>query len=616
MSDGNSGSDKIHTDTKPKHVDASEALLNGAMGLGWQGLLIGKGLVAGGLAEARNELKMENIQKLSTQGGMSAGIGALAGYALASKREMLQVVLGGVGLVGGIVYGKITWDKYSSNKELGKALDAVYKQQDWTTFNKQTKVAEKVLGKEGFDAGFTGLTGFAGSVGMGGAMFFGKGILSKELPAVAECIYGKSVGDKLSKVAQAAVRTKVSESPFNRDLNSFVNKVSHGDVHVARSAERSKPFVFDKDNRISNISIQKEASASDIQRQIIVGSVADRIGRDKTALEIAIQGSEKANYHAPREGDMERAASEGVAFAESQIGQLRKIQGAQRYAIEGSEAYCRQQSGNEYSQYLRKVHGGLTTKGKSEAKSLVMNVPIADTADAFTHRLASENLAGLGIRPSDRNLAAAKNTYIQQLDDVQKQKAIRAVSYYLEGHPSNSKSTAADRIATLDKLASGLNPRQVDLITARIPDFDPQYFPHHLFEGPVVSSVESLVSGGFMNNATQAHKLLCKLAGQSNQQKNVEAAELLINCAKNVGMSEERLVKKGISDAGARILKEMLSLQQESMILDLAIALKHLEGATRYHDAFAVNTMRGLGFKAEDITAEQIAKYVGGMRRP
>ena len=612
MSDKNSGSDKIHADSKPKHVDASEALLKEVTGRGWQSLLIVEGLFAGGIADAGKELKLENIKDLSVQAGLSAGVGALAGCIMGSKREMLKLAMGGIGTVGGLVYGKTTWDKYSNNKELGKALDAVYKHGDWSTFNKQAKVAEKVLGKEGFEAGFTGL---AGTAGMSGAMIFGKGILRKTLPAAADCLYGKSGGDKLSKAGKTVVRANVSETPFNRDLNSFVNKLSHGDVHVARTAERTKPFVFNKDNRISNIFIQKGTSSSDIERQIVVGSLADRIGRDKMALEIAVKGGEKANYHAPRPEDMERAASEGVAYAESQIAQVRKVQGAHRYAIEGSEAYCRQQTGNDYSQYLRKVHGEWSAKRQSETNSLVTSVPIADTNDALAHRVASENLAGLGIRPSDRNLAAARNRHIQELGEAQKQKAIRAISYYLEGHPSNSKSSMTERIDTINKLSRDLSERQVELITSRMPDFDPQYFPHHLFEGSVMSSVESLVSGGFMKDATQAHKLVCKLAGQPNLQANVEAAELLINCARNAGISEEQLVRKPIADAGAKVLKEMLSLKQEKMISDLAIALKHLEGSTRYQDAFAVNTMRGLGFKVEDITVEQIAKHVSGMRR-
>lgn len=324
-----------------------------------------------------------------------------------------------------------------------------------------------------------------------------------------------------------------------------------------------------------------------------------------------MKGAEKANYHTPKFGDMERATAEGASYAESQVGSLRKMQGAQRYAIEGSEAYCRQKPGNDYSQYLRKVHGEWSNKKQREANSLVVSVPIADTADAVTHRVASENLAGLGIRPSDYNLAAAKNSHIQELDAAEKTKAVRAVSYYLNGHPSNAKLTASDRIATLDQLSRGLSASQVDLITGRVSDFDPQYFPHQLFEGPMLASVDKLVSAGFMKDATKAHRLLCRLSGQTNQPANVEAAELLINCARNAGISEDQLMYKGITEAGAKILKELLLSKQTNMIADLAVGLKHLGQTTRYKDVAAVNTMRERGWKVEDITAETIAEQLG-----
>lgn len=599
VSDGNSGSDKTHAPIKAKHFDASESLHNELTARGWQLLLIGEGLVCGGVADAGKELKVDNLW---TVGGSVVAGGAL-GAVLGSKREMLKVAVAGIGAVGGWMYTASTFDKYSKNKELGKALDAVYKHGDWNTFNKQTKIAEKVLGKEGFDAG---LAGISGSIGLSAGLKFAPGITRKLSPAAGEWMYGKMRGDK----AVSGVRSTVTDTPLNRDLTMFVNKASHGDVHVASTAERVKTYIFDKDNRISNIFVHKTASPSEIERQIIIGSLADRIGRDKTALEIVMKGSEKANYHAPILGDLERSAAEGASYAESQVGSLRKLQGAHRYAIEGSEAYYRQKPGNDYTQYMRKVHGEWSAKKQREAHSSVMNIPVAETTDAVSHRIASENLAGVGIRPSDYNLAAAKNSHIQELNGADKNQAIRAVSYYLNGHPSNAKLTAANRIETLDQLARGLSAQQVELITSRVGDFDPQYFPHHLFEGSMLESVNSLVSTGLMKDATKTHRLLGRLTSQVNQPPNIKLAELFVACARNEGISEEQLMHKGTTEAAAKVLKELLSAKQEKLVSDLAIALKHLGQSTHYKDVAAVNTLRERGCSVEKITAETIAEFI------
>ncbi|MBX9879842.1 MAG: hypothetical protein K2Y22_15395 [Candidatus Obscuribacterales bacterium] len=607
MADGNKSNDRPLDDHSPKTIDANKRLLEEIAGRGFQLALIGEGLVAGGIKDAGKELRVDNLWNLGGEAAVSAGAGSVLGAVLVSKQNGLKLAIGAIGTLGGMAYTACKFDQYSKNKELSKALDSVYKKRDWKTFDKQTKTAEKILGKEGFDAGFAGLTGSAGLVA---GMKFAPGLTKKYAPAVGEYMFGKVRGDKVASLA----RQSVSGTPFNRDLKSFVNKVSHGDVHVAKAAEQTKTFIFDKDNRISNIFIRKGASAEDIQRHVMVGSLADKIGLDKSAFRIAMEGAEKANYHAPRPYDLERAAAEGVAFADSQVGQLRKLQGAQRYSIEGSEAYLRKTQGNDYTEYLRKALGPWSGKKDAEARSLVVNVSVAEPTDVITHRVASENLAGLGMQQNEFNLAAAKNKLIQGMDEAQKKEAVRAVSYYLKGHPISTGLSNADRNAGLEKLSRELTPLQIDLITKRMAEFDPQYFPHHWFEGQVLSAVDNLVSSGIMRDATKTHKLLCKLAGQVGK-ANVEAADLLINCARSNGMSEEQLMKKGVAETGAKVLKELLDTKQNQLIVDLALALKHLEARTSYKDVFAVRTMRDLGFKSEDINAQSIADHVGRLLR-
>ncbi len=611
MADRNSGSDKIHADHKPKHVDASETLLNGVIGLGWQALLIGEGMAAGGITEAGKKLeevkagKVETIKDLGLQAGLSAGTGVLAGCILGSKREMLKLAMGGIGTVAGLLYGKITWDKYSSNKELGQALDAVYKHGDWNTFNKQKKVAERELGKQGFEVGFTGLTGAAG---MGGAMIFGKGIMRKTLPAAAEYLYGKP-GDKLSKAGKITSLSKGAETSFKSDLSSFVNEINHGGIHVSRSNETCKPYLFDKDNRISNIFIKKGTTVDEIENQIVVGSLANKISsNDKSALEVALKGAEKASYGAAEFGDMELALAEGKAFSESQVGQVRKLQGAQKYAIEGSHAYFRRQPGNDYTNHLKNVYGEWSAKRRVEAKSSVVNIPISDSADACAHRIASENLAQLGIRPSDCNLAAAKNDFIQKMANGDKHKAVRAISYYLEGHPENTNLAANVRIARLGELAKNLSTDQVKLITNRANDFEAGNFPYELFSKPMMSAVDSLVSRGIVLDATKAHRMLSKLAAQPSRQSSIDDARELIKCANTVGINGEQLMRNELVTTGNSLLKQLAANDQKDMIMSLAVSLKHFGSTAKYKDVTTVNALLRRGYKVEQISSELIRK--------
>lgn len=588
----------------PQVSDANKLLLDELTGRAFQAALIGEGLVCGGLKDIGNELKIDNLW---TVGGSLAG-GCVLGAVLTSKQSALKAVAGAIGTIGGGLYtaGKI--DQYSKNKELAKSLDAVYKHHDWKVFNKQTHTAEKVLGREGFDAA---LFGVSGSVGLAAGMKFGPGALRRLSPEAGQWLYGKTRADKASPI----VKRTFESTPLNRDLKSFVNRVSHGDVHVAQSAERSKPFIFDKDNRITNIFVQKGTAAKEIERQIVVGSLADRIGRDKQAMEVVLKGAEKANYHAARPEDLSRAAEEGVPYFQSQVGQVRKLQGAHRYAIEGGDAFFRNQKGNDYTEYLRKVHGPFSGKREAEARGLVVSVPIIETVDAMTHRVASENLAGLGIRPSDYNLAAAKNTHIQKMDDLQKKEAVRAVSYYLNGHPANSQLSSAQRIEGLEKLSRNLTATQVEAITKRVGEFDPQYFPHYLFDGPVMTAVDNLISSGLMKDVGKTHKLISRLAGQANQETNVEFADLLIHCARNAGMTEEQLMKKGVAEAGSAVLKELILTKQKGLVSDLAFALRHLEGSTNYKHVAAVSTMRERGWKLDDINATTIIDHVASLSR-
>jgi|GEM_PF-6408161 len=598
VSDKSTGKDKLHGSNN--HVEKND-IWQEISGRLWQGALIGEGLLGGGAAQLAAGKAM-TAEGLSTLAGGAVG-GAFLGAVMRSKREAIKIAVGAIGTIAGGAYMVMEGLKYANDKKLATALDAVYKHQDWQTFTKQTKTAEKVLGHEGLNVI---LGGASGALGTAAGMKFAPGITRNFSPKAAEYFYGK---DKPEVFLGSTSKRSVYEEIFDRNLGGFVNKISHGDIHVAATTERTKPYVFDRDNRITNIFIHKTSTPAEINRQIVVGSMTDRIGTDKAALEIALKGAEKASYHTAKFGDLDVAVAEGRPFAQSEIGQMRMLEGARRYAIEGSEARYRGNTGNDYSQYLQKVYGEWSPKSRVHADELVKGIPIDKVEDGYAYRVASESLANIGVRASDFNRAAACNDHIQMMDKNRQIEAIRAVSYYLQGHPAEYGLPYGQRIPALNELARKLTPSQVEVLTNRIRDFDADNFPHHIFEKPVMNVVDSLVGGGFMKDKTSTHKLLCRLAGQVNQE-NIDTAELFIHCARNAGVTEEQLLQRGITEAAAKSLQELVARDQKHMIPDLALCLKQLGQSTRHKEVVAVNTMRERGWRTEAITAETIQKYM------
>lgn len=607
MSDRSIKSDQSQ---KLEHIEEHDAWQE-ITGRLWQGALLTEGVVGGGIAEMAAG-KALNADNLWIAVPSAVGAGAL-GAALGTKREGIKLAVAAVGVAGsllGLGYTYSTVDKYSKNKQLGKALDAVYKHGNWETFSKQTKIAEKVLGHEGLNLGIAAISG---GVGLAAGAKLAPWAMRKVSPAGAEWMYGKV---RTESVGRTRSKGSIYEEMFTRDLNHFVNKISHGDVHVASTTERTKPYIFDANNKVSNILIQKDTTPSDFKKQIVVGSMADRIGRDPAALEAARLGAQKANYHAPKLGDMELSALEGKPFAESEIAQVRISQATQRYAIEGAEAYYKGKTGNDYSQYLQKTNGEWSSKRRAEADSLVKSIPVDKIDDGYTHRIASEQLASLGIRANEFTRAAAANQFIHAMDQSKQFEAIRAVSYYLQGHPLEYGLPSSQRISALNQVSLELTPTQIEVITNRVKDpiFDPGNFPHHLFERPVMRLVESLVINGKVSDATKAHKLLSELAPQSNRPVYLESAKQLISSAKDAGMPEEELLRQSVIKAAAVALKELHSTKKQNLVDELGIALKLLGSETRHIHAEAILNMRGNGWKQNELTAEAVREFLSGAR--
>ncbi|MBX9877258.1 MAG: hypothetical protein K2Y22_02260 [Candidatus Obscuribacterales bacterium] len=393
--------------------------INNPMGRLRQTALVGEGLIFGGITDIAKEWKVETAEKA----GASLLVGSVIGTILTSRNSSLKTAVQLLGSIGALAYGVDAWKKYSKDQELSTALDAVYKNSDLNTFSKQIHTANKQLGEEGFNLGLVGLTG---GLGMAVGREYGYTVTSKITPGFTKRIFenvfmpspktsAKSVdmdfyakhkefqvlrhnknADRFAthcEETSAAVNHEpswqkaISEEEcelfnasqmrrsFEHARDTFLDECVNGEISVIRSSKGPAGYTFDKSNRIVGITVPEGATPAEVGRQLLVGCSSDTLGKPGDVLMYtALKGSKKFGYDGAQPGDLAVAAKEGKPFSESKIGELRRTQGAQRYVVEGSEAYYRGENGNDYTDWMRGIHGIWTSERQAEADWLLSKI--------------------------------------------------------------------------------------------------------------------------------------------------------------------------------------------------------------------------------------------------
>lgn len=416
--------------------------------------------------------------------------------------------------------------------------------------------------------------------------------------------------------ATAVPPTKQAQADFNAaeifgpktkqkaDLNGFISDIAGGDVGIAYAADGKEGYTFDSRSKLQQINVNPGASQQDIGRRVMVGAGAQLVGHDDQAKHVALNGSSKMGYDMPQRGDLQLANIEGADYKESEIGKFRKAQGAQRYAVEGTEAYYRGEEGNDYTAMLRQRYGEWNGDRQADADSAMVDVQRPDSPWNASYGTVADNLSSLGLKPTIHNRAAASNPWVMSMNRSQQQKAVRAVSAYLMSHPSAAGLGGAELSSTLGDLSQSLGNNEIEIITDT-------YIRTAGAEMPVLNQdinagVQTLMSNGHVRRAGTAYHVLSNYTGGSTVRSRIEAGVNFIQSARDAGMNETQLLHKDMVEVG-KLIDNFMAKGETDVIPDLAVSAKVLGGReTTVNTAYTVNAMRSQNWDVNRINAQQL----------
>jgi hypothetical protein len=393
------------------------------------------------------------------------------------------------------------------------------------------------------------------------------------------------------------------KAKYKADLNGMVGDIADGDVGLAYGADGKEGYVFDSKSDLKQINIPQGASQEHIGRRIAVGASARLINSNDLAKHTAEHGSHKLGYDAPQAGDRQAAQIEGKDYKESTIGKFRAREGMQRYAIEGSEAYYRGEEGNDYTTMLRQMHGDWDGARQADTDSMMVNATRPDSPWNASYGTVTDNLSSLALKPTVQNRAAAGNPWIMSMNKGQQAKAVRAVSAYLQGHPSVAGLEGADLSSALGGLSNSLDAQDVDMITHVYVRSNGAELP--VLNQDIKAGVQTLTSNGHIRQAGTAYQILGSYTGKSTVRSRIEAGVNFIQAARDAGMSEMQLQHKDMVEVG-RLIDNFANNEPE-VIPDLAVSAKVLGAReTTINTAYTVNAMRAQNWDVNRINAQQI----------
>ncbi|MBX9772025.1 MAG: hypothetical protein K2X29_11675 [Candidatus Obscuribacterales bacterium] len=622
-----------------------------------QAALVTEGLVFGAISDIGNH----NAVEVATLAGEATVIGGVLGTLMASKYKLLKSAITLAGSVGGLVYAGSLWDKHSKDKDLTEALNTVYKSSELKSFNDQTSIANKSLGRDGFNLAVTGI---AGGIGFGAAAKLAPHVAARygsrrvneffvDLPrmnmtysttvghsSIPEPIFGKyksaidetpkpatagsgqilghgevktmakatsdaPLSNKTSSHGREGVNSEIAQRAFKQDVASWVRDMVNGKVGLRAAVDESEGYIFNRNNKIETVVVRPGASPEDVARRIMVGSSSSRIGKCDAAMQAARQGAHRTGYDAPQGGDLGIAAREGKPFHDSTIGEFRSREGAQRYAVEGSEAYYRGESGNDYTAYLRRTQGYWTAERQAEAELLMTNPTSMDSPWNTSYNQISDSLASLGIKSTTGNRAAVSNPSVIDMPSSQQYIAIKAVGQYLENHPSIAGLEGVEKQTAIWKLAQSLKSDEVNIIADVYRSSQGGDIP--ILNKDMMSSVDSLMKSGCVKKAGNAYRLLSQYSNGQLNKPNMEAAEKFIVSARELGMRDEQLMAEDFAEMVNFSLKDLLKNGESDLIPDLAVCMKIVGRETSLDDLCAVNALRTNNWDLNRINAEVLA---------
>ncbi len=418
---------------------------------------------------------------------------------------------------------------------------------------------------------------------------------------------GAGVGTPPGKQAQTAFNAADIFGPkakFKADMNSFVGDIADGDVGLAYADNGKEGYVFDSKSNLKQVNISQGASQMDIGRRVLAGASASLISSNDLAKHTAEHGSHKMGYDAPQGNDLQTAKIEGKDYRESAIGKFRAREGMQRYAVEGAEAYYRGEDGNDYTKMLKQMHGDWSGDRQADTDSMMVDASRPDSPWNASYGTVGDNLSSLALKPNVHNRAAAGNGWVMSMNKGQQAKAVRAVSAYLQQHPSTAGLDGADLSSTLGNLANNLSANDVEIITDTYVRTNGAEMP--VLNQDINAGVQTLMSNGLVRRAGTAYHLLNSYRGGSTVRSRVEAGVQFVQSAREAGISETQLLSKDMVEVG-RMIDNFTSNNETEIIPDLAVSARVLGAKeTTVNTAYTVNAMRTQNWDVNRINPQQL----------
>lgn len=449
-----------------------------------------------------------------------------------------------------------------------------------------------------------------GTGGAGGtASFQGTGTGSPATAGLGTGPGGTGLGTPPVKQAQTPFNAAETFGPtlkHRTDMGSFVKDISEGKVGIAFSDNGQEGYVFGSKNDLNQINVAPGADPEHVGRRILVGSSASLIKDNDLAKQTAMRGSHAKGYDAPQGNDLQmakREGKEGKEFRESAVGKFRAQEGAQRYAVEGSEAYYRNEPGNDYTNMLKQIHGEWNGDRQADADSMMVNPTRPDSPFNASYGTVGTNLGGMGIRPTAATRAAAGHSRIMSMPKSAQRTAVQAVSAHILQDAGIAALDGPDKSVAMGQLVNSFSDDQIEVIT--------ELFVHSggtetaVFNDHINAGVHRLTNNTKMR-AGQAYRQMQRVSGGRTDAATVRASVDIVEEGYHAGMSDSHLMRTQSVEVG-KLAETFLSHNEPDLPREILVAGKIIGGSMpSMQQVQVVSSMRSAGWNVYDVKEHEL----------
>lgn len=225
-------------------------------------------------------------------------------------------------------------------------------------------------------------------------------------------------------------------------------------ISMQTSHDNDNHLVFDGKGKLHHVRIRPGASAQETARVLRSAADAQRFNKDPAAFDAARESAIDAGEDGPQ-GFMESAAAgfmayKGSSFKTTATAKQRFSRSLSQHALAGSEAFRKQQPGNDYTEYLNDLWGGYGPSDDAWTSFIMTTAESASSPWHPSHMVATKACLENGIVPNEANRNAASHWVVRKQPMWARTTAIRAVSMYIDNQAKQAYPAPGGDEAKLD----------------------------------------------------------------------------------------------------------------------------------------------------------------------